>query len=131
MNATFWETSSAAPIAISRQAGIYVRSRREELGLSRKELAARAGVSERSLTSLELGDAPGTRLDRLLAILNAVGLKLEVTANEVDSAAYREKPAASGAARESPSDTASGTSSYQDAYQRFVQTNLVPVSKNA
>ena len=37
---------------------------------------ARKGVSERLLASLELGDAPGIRLDKLLAVYDALGLEL-------------------------------------------------------
>lgn len=64
------------PVTISRQAGIHVRSVREQRGLTRRELAESAGVSERLIASLELGDATGIRLDKLLCICDAVGLSL-------------------------------------------------------
>lgn len=64
------------PITTPRQAGIYVRQAREAQGLTRAVLAKKAGVSERLLASLELGDATGIRLDKLLAIFNALGLAL-------------------------------------------------------
>lgn len=64
------------PITTPRQAGIYVRQARETQGLTRAVLAKKAGVSERLLASLELGDATGIRLDKLLAIFNALGLAL-------------------------------------------------------
>lgn len=64
------------PITTPRQAGIYVRQAREAQGLTRAALANKAGVSERLLASLELGDATGIRLDKLLAIFNALGLAL-------------------------------------------------------
>lgn len=64
------------PITAPRQAGIYVRQAREAQGLTRAALAKKAGVSERLLASLELGDATGIRLDKLLAIFNALGLVL-------------------------------------------------------
>lgn len=64
------------PITTSRQAGIYVRQSRESQGITRATLAKKAGVSERLLASLELGDATGIRLDKLLAIFNALGLAL-------------------------------------------------------
>ena len=51
------------PITTPRQAGIYVRQAREAQGLTRATLAKKAGVSERLLASLELGDATGIRLD--------------------------------------------------------------------
>ena len=64
------------PIATPRQAGIYVRQAREAQGLTRAALAKKAAVSERLLASLELGDATGIRLDKLLTIFNALGLAL-------------------------------------------------------
>ena len=64
------------PITTPRQAGIYVRQAREAQSLTRAALANKAGVSERLLASLELGDATGIRLDKLLAIFNALGLAL-------------------------------------------------------
>ena len=64
------------PITTPRQAGIYVRQAREAQGITRAALAKTAGVSERLLASLELGDATGIRLDKLLAIFNALGLAL-------------------------------------------------------
>lgn len=64
------------PITTPRQAGIYVRQAREAQGLTRAALANKAGVSERLLASLELGDATGIRLDKLLAVFGALGLAL-------------------------------------------------------
>lgn len=64
------------PISIPRQVGLYARREREAQGLTRKQLAKAAGVSERLLASLELGDAPGIRLDKLLAVYDALGLEL-------------------------------------------------------
>ena len=64
------------PITTPRQAGIYVRQAREAQDLTRAALAKTASVSERLLASLELGDATGIRLDKLLTIFNALGLAL-------------------------------------------------------
>lgn len=64
------------PITTPRQAGIYVRQAREAQGITRAALAKRAGVSERLLASLELGDATGIRLDKLLKIFGALRLTL-------------------------------------------------------
>ena len=64
------------PITTPRQAGVYVRQAREAQGLTRAALAKTASVSERLLASLELGDATGIRLDKLLTIFNALGLAL-------------------------------------------------------
>ena len=64
------------PITTPRQAGIYVRQAREAQGITRAALAKKAGVSERLLASLELGDATGIRLDKLRAVFGALGLAL-------------------------------------------------------
>ena len=70
------KTVDTMPISAPRQAGIYVRRAREAQGLTRAQLATAAGVSERLLASLELGDATGIRLDKLLAVFDALGLSL-------------------------------------------------------
>ena len=54
------------PIVTPRQAGIYVRRTREGQGLTRAQLAAAAGVSDRLLASL----------DKLLAVFGALGICL-------------------------------------------------------
>lgn len=73
------------PITTPRQAGIYVRQAREAQGITRAALAKKAGVSERLLASLELGDATGIRLDKLLAVFGALGLAL-VAQGDIDEA---------------------------------------------
>ena len=55
-------------IFTARQVGQDVRQSRKQLGLTQCQLAERSGVSERSIVSLELGDATGIRLDKLLPI---------------------------------------------------------------
>lgn len=66
------------PLDIPRQAGIYVKRAREAYGLTQEQLAKMAGVSKRTLISLELGDSTGIQLDKLLAVLHASGLGLAV-----------------------------------------------------
>ena len=73
------------PISAPRQAGIYVRRAREAQGLTRAQLATAAGVSERLLASLELGDATGIRLDKLLAVFDALGLSLAAQGEKIAS----------------------------------------------
>ena len=73
------------PITTPRQAGIYVRQARDAQGLTRATLAKKAGVSERLLASLELGDATGIRLDKLLAVFGALGLALVAQGNIDDT----------------------------------------------
>lgn len=52
-----------------------VRSRRREFQLAQQDLAELAGTSTRFIGSLEKGK-PTVRLDKLLAVLDALGLEL-------------------------------------------------------
>jgi HTH-type transcriptional regulator/antitoxin HipB len=56
-----------------------VRRRREDLGLRQDELAELAGVSERFVHAVETAKAT-IQLDKLLDVLEALGLHLEVAA---------------------------------------------------
>lgn len=80
------------PITTPRQAGIYVRQAREAQGITRAALAKKAGVSDRLLASLELGDATGIRLDKLLAILNALSIGLFVQGDNDSITSPGEQP---------------------------------------
>ena len=80
------------PITTPRQAGIYVRQAREAQGLTRAALAKTASVSERLLASLELGDATGIRLDKLLAIFSAIGIGLFVQSDNDSITSPTEQP---------------------------------------
>lgn len=66
-----------------------MRQARETQGLTRAALTKKAGVSERLLASLELGDATGIRLDKLLAIFNALGLALAAQ-GDIDEAKHEQ-----------------------------------------
>lgn len=59
--------------------GYAIKDRRAELGMTQAQLAEAAGVSKRCLWSLELGQNPGVQLDKLTAVLGALGLELELT----------------------------------------------------
>lgn len=59
--------------------GYAIKDRRAELGMTQAQLAEAAGVSKRCLWSLELGQNPGVQLDKLTAVLRALGLGLELT----------------------------------------------------
>lgn len=59
--------------------GYAIKDRRTELGLAQKQLAEAAGVSSRCLWTLELGRNPGVRLDKLTAVLGALGLDLSIS----------------------------------------------------
>lgn len=58
--------------------GYVIKDRRAELGMTQAQLAEAAGVSKRCLWSLELGQNPGVQLDKLTAVLGALGLELTV-----------------------------------------------------
>lgn len=116
------------PIDIPRQAGIYVRRAREVQGLTRKQLAERSGVSERLLASLELGYAEGIRLDKLLAVLGALGINLLAQGDYIEKAsfeAHMESVAASSgsdAGGQPQSDAASEGQSANDAVPSSAQS---------
>lgn len=78
----------------SRAIGYIVREQRTKVGLTQKKLAKKAGVSERLVIALELGDATGIRLDKLLQVLTALDLSLAVLGASDDEA--REKPQQAG-----------------------------------
>lgn len=58
-----------------------VRARRRALGLRQDEAADLAGVSERFVFALESGK-PSLRLDKVSALLSALGLHLELHRGE-------------------------------------------------
>jgi HTH-type transcriptional regulator/antitoxin HipB len=53
-----------------------VQARRKDLGLTQQELADLAGCSPRFVRALEAGKA-SVQLDKLLAVLDVLGLELE------------------------------------------------------
>ena len=57
--------------------GQAIRRARKAMGLHQRELAAAAGVGLRFLVELERGK-PTVQMDRVLAVLQAVGLDLQV-----------------------------------------------------
>lgn len=61
-----------------RQIGAYVKAERTRRGISRARLAELAGVSAKTVFSLEAGQAEGINLDKLMSILGALDLKLMV-----------------------------------------------------
>ena len=64
-----------------RDLAAVVRGRRRDLGLSQAELAARAGVSRKWIYQFEAGK-PTAELRLILAVLEALGLVLDVTHEE-------------------------------------------------
>lgn len=63
------------PIRSGLELGRQVRDRRLHLGLTQAQLAARAGLTQPSVSRLERGLGLGS-LDQLVALLNALGLDL-------------------------------------------------------
>lgn len=63
--------------------GSAVRERRRQLGLRQDEVADLAGVSERFVFAVETGKET-LRLDKVLALLGALGLHLELHRGAAD-----------------------------------------------
>lgn len=61
----------------AQELGALVRSRRRDLRLGQTELGDLAGVSARFVYAVEMGKST-VQLDKLLLVLDAVGLHLEV-----------------------------------------------------
>ncbi len=58
-----------------------VRGRRRDLGLSQAELAAQAGVSRKWIYEFEAGK-PNAELGLILRVMDALGLRLELSLEE-------------------------------------------------
>lgn len=56
-----------------------VRTRREEIGLSQKALAALSGLSRSTIHQIEAGSIKDLSLTRTAAVLEAIGLQLSIT----------------------------------------------------
>ena len=65
-----------------------VRSRRTALGLTQRDLADMAGVSERFIRFVEQGK-PSIQLDSLVAVLDTLGLELHLTTRTSHAARTR------------------------------------------
>ena len=61
----------------TRQLAAAVRARRADLRLTQQDLADMAGVSERFVRFVEQGK-PSVQLDSLLAVLETLGLELQL-----------------------------------------------------
>lgn len=69
--------------------GYAIKDQRLKLGLTQAQVAAAAGISKRCLWSLELGQNPGVQLDKLTAVLDALGLDLCIAERETQADAVR------------------------------------------
>lgn len=116
-------TTLMQEIRQTRNIGSTVRTARLSQGLTQRQLAEKAGVSERSVLSLELGDATGMRFDKLCAILDSLGLHLFV-GNEPEAHAIQAEK------RDSEMTSPSSETSGEDVSGR--NTSIVwPINKDA
>lgn len=67
-----------------RQLGAAIRHARIDAGLTQSELAQAAGVSRAFVSGLETSSRPGAELQRVLAILRALGLGIVLGRHEED-----------------------------------------------
>ncbi len=79
---------------LARSIGIRVRSCRLARGLTQRQLAELAGVSERLIRLLEAGEAPGIGLEKLALILTPLSLDLRLVDLECDGGELRQEPVA-------------------------------------
>ena len=79
---------------LARSIGIRVRSCRLVRGLTQRQLAELAGVSERLIRLLEAGEAPGIGLEKLALILTPLSLDLRLVDLECDGGELRQEPVA-------------------------------------
>ena len=61
-----------------RDIGRRVRCERKAMGLTQRELASRAKVSERLVRSIENGEARGVSLDKMMSVLSQLGMGLQL-----------------------------------------------------
>ena len=61
-----------------REVGRRVRCERRAMGLTQRELARRAKVSERLVRSLENGETRSVSLDRMISVLSQLGIGLQL-----------------------------------------------------
>ena len=79
-----------------------VRARRAQLGLTQRDLADMAGVSERFVRFVEQGK-PSVQLDSLTAVLDTLGLELRLTTRTSHAARALTDPASGPSAPTAPS----------------------------
>jgi y4mF family transcriptional regulator len=75
------------------QVAVEVRARRKAMRLNQRDLADISGVSERFVRFVEQGK-PSVQVDSLLALLEALGLQLEVAPRTSHAARTLARPAA-------------------------------------
>ena len=69
-------------IRTPREIGAALRARRRAQGLTQLQIAEAAGVSRAFVSDLERGDRSGAELARVLAVIRALDLAVDLTAQE-------------------------------------------------
>lgn len=73
-------------ITSSAEAGALVKSLRERNGMSRKELSGSSGIPLRTIYAVENSELNNLGIDRLIALLTALGASLEVRTLDASTA---------------------------------------------
>lgn len=73
-------------IASSAEAGALVKSLRQQRGITRKELSECSGIPLRTVYAVENGELNNLSVDRLIALLSALGTSLDVRVSTADAA---------------------------------------------
>ena len=72
-------------ITSSAEAGALVKSLRESHGLSRKELSDNSGIPLRTVYAVEKGELNNLSVDRLVALLEALGAHLDARVSDAET----------------------------------------------
>ena len=71
-------------ITSSAEAGALVKSLRESCKLSRKELSDASGIPLRTVYAVEKGELNNLSLDRFIALISAMGARLDVRVSDAN-----------------------------------------------
>lgn len=71
-------------ITSSAEAGALVKSLRESRKLSRKELSDASGIPLRTVYAVEKGELNNLSVDRLIALISALGARLDVRVSDAN-----------------------------------------------
>jgi len=80
--------------------GVFVRARREQLGLNQAQAAEAWGLSSRSLLSeIEVGEIKNPRADTLIKIASGLGVTLDELLGQTNAKENGQRPAPGGKRR--------------------------------
>lgn len=106
--------------------GYAIKKQRATLGITQEQLANASGVSKRCIWSLELGQNAGVQLDKLCAVLEALGLDLVLKTKA-------RRKSKTGAAKKPRTKTTSATANAkpqpQTTSERAAYPNDVPTQE--